>query len=176
MINETRKCCSAFVVRAAKCLRFYELWISHLQNCSYYSSKKCDLVTCRAAPLKLQIETQEATRCLILFPGLAFSLKLLHSLRVGNGFLGVFGLCNWHDLTHSLWPYIFLGAEICCRVKLLQVSSTNLRNMYYAFRIWWDLMVFSGLFIVFKVSNKALLFLKKSLWLIFFCVYSSYIM
>lgn len=67
----------------------------------------------------------------------------------------------WSDSQQvTLWPYIFLGAEICCRVKLLWVSSTVLRNTYYAFLIWWDLMVFSGLFIVFKVNNKTLLFLK----------------
>lgn len=79
----------------------------------------------------------------------------------------------WSDSQQvSLWLYIFLGAEIFWRVKLFQVSSTVLRNTYYAFLLWWDLMVFSGLFITFKVNNKTLLFLKKSLWLFSFLLCS----
>lgn len=78
----------------------------------------------------------------------------------------------WPDSQQvSLWLYIFLGAEICWRVKLLQVSSTVLRNTYYTFLIWWDMMVFSGLFIVFKIK-KMLLFLKKSHWLVSFLLCS----
>lgn len=79
----------------------------------------------------------------------------------------------WSDSQQlSLWPYIFLGAEMCCGVELFRVSSTVLRNTYYEFLIWWDLMVFSGLFIVFKVNNKTLLFLNKLLWFISFLLCS----
>lgn len=119
VVNETRKGCSAFIVRTAKCLRFYELWMSHLQNCSYYSRGKCDPVTCRAATLKLRIETQEAARCLILSPGLACSLNLLHSPRVGNGGEMAFWVSLafatgmvWLTASHFMALYLFRSWDL----------------------------------------------------------------